>query len=751
MNTEIENTTTSIRNSLFAKGRILVNNNSIALTGMAEDNAFMAIQALVSSTVLQDEDIQYGIYMDNSRVPWVYASCENPEGFPQSRDPMEDSMSVWVSGLNEASDREFLHENMEIIEFAAPVESHGEVLGYIRYGFSTESIRASIESAVAEGNRSRIRIILFLIALCLLSLAAGFITTKHLASQITRPIDSLVESTRIISNGEYDHSIVSESNDEIGNLARHFEIMRSTIKKYTDHLQDLIDEKMQQVNDILNNIDQGLFTINLDGTVNKEYSARANEILKVEDISSHSVNELLRLDSKENDSFKKWLALVKKRHNVNKWKKLVRLAPVHELELVASEQSEQEYVSISYQKIYDKEGKLSKIMILAMDETEKHLREIQMKKERAAHENEVKMILSITNTSPDEIAEFMEDTTTRLEKSKEMIQKHLNSSIKERKDYPSAIPYVITDEDINKLYRNLHTIKGNGGTYGFDMLSEYAHVAESMLEQLRAPAEIRKSDILLNLMEMVKNIEVQIEEVHKKIRMIFGKDDQFTIKVPVSRVDSINEICESISQEKVPKNVKALIYECERLSWKPLKELVRKYQKICQKTARKTHKNVEFTVKDERMIYSSDELNDIDDILIHLFRNCVDHGIENPEVREELGKGKGKIQLIYNVKKEIREITVSDDGKGIDTEKLVETCVQKGIVKNDDVKNYSENECLNLIFKPGVSTSEKISDISGRGMGMDIVYEKVKSLDGEITITSAIGKGTTFYIKIPKG
>lgn len=749
VNKNIDKSKRSIRNALVAKGMTLAKNNSMAMRGMAEDNAFSAIQPLVSSTVAEDADIVYGIYMNRARIPWVVASAENPSGIPENRDPRTDSLSQWAGGIDQLSLREYRTNHSGIIEFAAPVISDDEILGFIRYGLSTRSMEQSIHDAQIDGKATRNQAIFIILSMGLLSLGIGYFVIKRLATKITQPIGALVNSSKVISEGNYDTIVTLESNDEIGDLASHFETMRGTIQRYTNHLQELIDEKMQQVNDILDNIDQGLFTINLDGSVNQEYSSRANRILRVKDVASCKIKDLLRFDTKQEASFYTWLKLVQKRHNQQRWPKLAKLAPVQEIELITKpDLAELEYVSISYQRIYDKSGNLAKIMVLAMDETEKKLKDFQMAAERLKHENDVKLILTIANTPAEEIAEFTEDTSARMLNIKRAIDTHIDSVSKQRDTFPNCIPYTITNQAIDLIFRDIHTIKGNGGSYGFEMLSHFAHQTESQLEKLRDPQE-RRDDVLLVIKELIFNMDGCIADIHKKIQLIFGKDEEITIRIPEIRIKSIIDISNSIVSENADENTARLIAECTMLCWKPLRTLVRKYQKLALQVARKLHRNIVFTVVNSQQLYPEDSVSDIDEILIHLIRNAVDHGIEAPEVREELGKGVGRIQLSLSVSETKRIITITDDGHGIDYEQLIERCIDKNILTPQAASTLSAQEKQQLIFISGISTANDVSQISGRGVGMDIINHKITSLNGSIAISSELGKGSSFVLTLP--
>jgi signal transduction histidine kinase/HAMP domain-containing protein len=753
VNKNVEKSQKSIRNALGAKGKTLAKNNSMAMSGMAEDNAFTAIQNLVASTVSDDEDLVYGIYMDNTRTPWVFAHANNPSGVPKESKPLDDSASQWASSLKQPGFKEIMSGKsaIDIIEFAAPVKSDEQILGCIRYGLSTKAMTRSMIEAKAAGTVSRRQSIFIILFMGIFSIVLGYFIIQKVAAHITRPIGSLVNSSKIIAEGNYDVTVKPESNDEIGDLAGHFETMRATIKKYTDHLQDLIDEKMQQVNDILNNIDQGLFTINLDGTVNHEYSARANKILKVSDVASCTIKDLLRFDAKQEKAFHTWLDLVQKKHTEQRWVKLAKLAPVQEIELPAQPNGTMmEYIAIAYQRIYDKKANLSKIMVLALDETEKRHKDMQMAAERLRHENDVKAILSIANTPAEELTEFTEDTSSRLYELHSEIKVHLDEVNFQRENHPGSPPYAITKEQIDRLYRNFHTIKGNGGSYGFEMLSHFAHLAEDELEKLREPVTERRGMILSGINELLIKMDQTLDDILAKIKFIFGKDEEITVRIPETRINSIVDMSRRLQPVTTDPKVKMLLAECVMLSWKPLRTLLRKYQKLALKIARKLHKNINFSITDDNKLYPYDILNDLDEVLIHLLRNCVDHGIEDPENREELGKGIGRIQVSLQCTDSDRTITISDDGRGIETDLLVAKSIEKGVLTKEQAAHLSETDKMMLLFKGGISTSVSISDISGRGIGMQIIYRKItEQLHGTIKIDSVIGKGTAFTITIP--
>jgi two-component system chemotaxis sensor kinase CheA len=135
---------------------------------------------------------------------------------------------------------------------------------------------------------------------------------------------------------------------------------------------------------------------------------------------------------------------------------------------------------------------------------------------------------------------------------------------------------------------------------------------------------------------------------------------------------------------------------------------------------------------------------------VHLIRNSVDHGVESEAIRRERGKsGKGSVWLRAFYKGNSVAIEVEDDGNGIDPEKMREVAVRKGVITPEEARQLDDREAMELIFAPGFSSAEVVTDISGRGVGMDVVRTNIKNLKGSINIASEVGKGTKFTLSLP--
>jgi two-component system chemotaxis sensor kinase CheA len=175
-----------------------------------------------------------------------------------------------------------------------------------------------------------------------------------------------------------------------------------------------------------------------------------------------------------------------------------------------------------------------------------------------------------------------------------------------------------------------------------------------------------------------------------------------------------------------------------------------KFPRTIRDLARKEGKDVEILIEGKDIELDRTVLDRLGDPLVHIIRNAVDHGIEEPDERERKGKDrKGTVRLSARREKDHVAIEISDDGKGINTQVLRDVAVRKGILTHKEVDDLSEDEAMALIFRPGFSGAKEVTDVSGRGVGMDVVKTSISKLGGSVKITSSEGKGTTFNLLLP--
>lgn len=182
----------------------------------------------------------------------------------------------------------------------------------------------------------------------------------------------------------------------------------------------------------------------------------------------------------------------------------------------------------------------------------------------------------------------------------------------------------------------------------------------------------------------------------------------------------------------------------------PIGRLFQKFPRIVRDTARLLGRQVELIIEGAETELDKTMIEELNDPLVHLLRNAIDHGIEPPEERIAAGKpANGTIRLRAEQIGDQIHIVISDDGRGIDPEKVRQSAVKKGLLSNEAASSLDDRQALQLIFLPGFSTKEQISDVSGRGVGMDVVRTNIARMNGKIDIDSAVGQGTTFRITLP--
>ncbi|MGP0011442.1 chemotaxis protein CheA [Pseudomonas sp.] len=182
----------------------------------------------------------------------------------------------------------------------------------------------------------------------------------------------------------------------------------------------------------------------------------------------------------------------------------------------------------------------------------------------------------------------------------------------------------------------------------------------------------------------------------------------------------------------------------------PLKKVFGRFPRLVRDLARQLKKEINLELVGEETDLDNNLVEALADPLVHLVRNSVDHGIEEPADREAMGKSRsGRVILSAEQEGDHILLSISDDGKGMDADVLRSIAVKKGLMDKDAADRLSETDCFNLIFAPGFSTKTEISDVSGRGVGMDVVKTKIAQLNGTINIYSTKGKGSKIVIKVP--
>jgi two-component system chemotaxis sensor kinase CheA len=257
----------------------------------------------------------------------------------------------------------------------------------------------------------------------------------------------------------------------------------------------------------------------------------------------------------------------------------------------------------------------------------------------------------------------------------------------------------------------------------------------STLEQT-IRVEVNRLDHLMNLIG---------ELVLGKNRLLKIYDDVEERYEGEKFLEELNQVVSAISL--VTTDLQIAVMKTRML---PIAKVFNKFPRMVRDLSRELGKNIELKISGEETELDKSIVEEIGDPLVHIIRNSCDHGVEDPDTREAMGKSRtGLVELkAYNEGNSI-VIEITDDGKGLDADMLRSKCIQKGIITEREADSMSDKEAYTLIFKPGFSTAETVSNVSGRGVGMDVVKTNIEKLNGIIEIDSEIGRGTVIKMKIP--
>jgi len=269
--------------------------------------------------------------------------------------------------------------------------------------------------------------------------------------------------------------------------------------------------------------------------------------------------------------------------------------------------------------------------------------------------------------------------------------------------------------------------------------SELESVQEEKKESLHAEHKV-------NSFQSSSTVRVDISKLDKLMNMV-GE-----LLINKTRLQSLDiergKFTEIIPQlDRVTMELHHIVMQIRMV---PVGVMFSRFPRMIRDLSQKMGKEINFVMEGQETELDRSIIDELSDPLTHLLRNAIDHGIETPEERKQKGKTEeGKIELkAYQKGSEIM-IEVKDDGAGIDADKIGKKAVERGIVSEEELEQMDKRDILDFVFHPGFSTAEEVTDVSGRGVGMDIVRNVVKKLDGQISIDSEFGEGSNFVISLP--
>ena len=502
---------------------------------------------------------------------------------------------------------------------------------------------------------------------------------------IISPLNTLKKVCVSVENGNLDERSLLNSKDEFGKLSKALNFMLDTIKRKSDNITSLLAA-----------LPFGLFYVDKDGQISKEMSPATKRIFKNFD-DVNSLDSFYDFYKGESKSVSKILQATFK--GMMPFKSTTDLFP-NDFEMFKDD--EVRNIKLSFSSDLDEEKNLEKVIILAEDYTEK-------KKAITERDEQFEKVNKITKVSAD------------VKNFKYFVDKSLELLRDSRKRLDNI-------EEIEDLKRNLHTLKGMLGVYAFVKTVNLTHE----IEQELIDTSVIELDNFIELEELFIN---EVEEVYNVLSI---NEDPNIIQL---NRDVYNDLLNSKDEGSIKEKISVL-------NKFPISSVFNRYNTYINSTIKK-FEDVKFELsfgKDSSQM-TFEQGRKVDPILIHLINNTISHGFEDTSIREKKGKKPfNTIDITFKEQGSQCEIIYVDDGGGIDPDIVKEKAVEKGLISSDEAKSLNEKESLNLIFASGFSSKDIVSEIAGRGVGLDVVKNMIEELDGTIDVLTVLGKGTTFHL-----
>ena len=492
----------------------------------------------------------------------------------------------------------------------------------------------------------------------------------------------------------------------------------------------------REVSDILDNMAQAIFTVGEDGTISREFSAHCQMLFTTDRIAGRTPVDLLGLDRDE---------VSEARARIEGWISTVIGADDFQWRLSASDPpSEIEHaeriIALAYAPIY-REGLVHRVMFICRDVTQVRQLAEEVQKKEEENRSMLDRVAQIAALEPQLLTSFLEESNALIEDLRESLARGRSS------------------DSIQRALRALHTLKGNSRAYGLRALECKVHATEDALQRTRE--ERSSPDAWKQIRADVDGVAVLVREADRVGRELIAQRSVVGSPYDRQRIKPIVDAarCLTASFEKAFAEVsveqRALLAELlSRIIELPLvtfSALVPRLEKVAKDVAAQLGKPApDLEASLDGLLVEPRVLEKLGGVLTQLVRNAIDHGIEPPLERLDARKeGRGRLSLGATVAGDRLQVQLEDDGRGIDPDRIREVALGRRLISESDSAMHDDKAAIELVFEPGFTTARRVTEISGRGVGLDIVRTSIQELGGEVGIRSGAGRGTAFMVSLP--
>jgi HAMP domain-containing protein/HPt (histidine-containing phosphotransfer) domain-containing protein len=697
----------SIEESITSKGKVLTENQALALRGMILDNAFLDMQTLLARAVGEDSDLVYGLFVNSEGESLAFRRWDVTDaavGAP--------SKEAWRSvGLARAelivpkeSVQRALRLGQEVVEVAVPVlgEDH-EVVGTLRYGLSTRRMHQAIVAAAAESKSQQLRSVLLIGAAVGLATLLGIGLGRVQAVRMTRPVQALTQAATELAEGNRSVRVAIDSGDELEMLGFSFNRMVDELSSSYRELEEMnrtLEQKVEErtlalacrnrdMRVVLDNVDQGFITLSLAGAMASERSA------VVEKWFGNGKSETFwQYLSTTSPGFAAEFELA--------WDQVVADVLPYEVaigQLPSRLVTPGSTFSIRYLPFLSNERPDGVVVVIA-DIT------VDLQREREEEElAELMQVFRRLTLDRSGFVAFIAEASAMVE----LICRH-----------PAG-------RDLSVIKITLHTLKGNAGQVGLTVVARLCHRLENEL----SAADEMSAESLVALSGRWNVIAEQLSQ-------LLGPVERRTIEVSDSDYAAL--VATLARDAQFHALDQALSWQLEPAS-QSLDRLAEQARALAQRLGKG---DLRVQVHADGVRLDPAVYGPLFSELGHVVRNAVDHGVEHPDERQAQGKSPdGQLVLTAEIRNNLLQLEIADDGRGIDWDSIRERGRALGL------PNQTQADLLAILCRQGVTTRSDVTEISGRGVGMSAVNERVAVMHGRLQVRSSPGNGTTWTIVLP--
>lgn len=495
---------------------------------------------------------------------------------------------------------------------------------------------------------------------------------------------------------------------------------KAQLEDYSKNLEQMVADRTrelsrlnQTMSALLDSLGQGFFIFSSDGHI-LDVSSKACENTVECKPDGKMIWDVLKLPDNKVEGFKKWMQTL--------FMEMLPFEDLAPLGPVTFSHSGGRNIALEYHPLRSNEGTIDGVVVVASDITSL----VEAQKQAETEKEHAKLIINLIK-SKREIHRFIQEAQGLLSSIRDEVSKDQDSY------------------DTEGLYRALHTLKGGAALFSVKEVAESCHQGENLLSELK---ENWHRPTFIAFRAKCFETEELFFKFLNETRDILGSSslpEERQIEIAISKLNALARKVGTlpgggpVAQE--------LLLE---LAMEPIEQFLEPYNDVMKSLAERIDKMVApLKISNGSVMIIPEIYNSLLSTLVHAFRNAVDHGIEFPNTRVDQGKpAEGHVEVQIKVKNSdphpTLTIQIKDDGAGIDPDKIREKLRQRGV---NTIK--SDNEVIQHIFDSQLSTREQVTDISGRGVGMDAIKHAAEELNGRVWVKSRLGQGTTLFIEVP--